>query len=139
MKTSTLFLVLFAAIIAAPAFGQAETTDTTPAAKPDFSRENLQRFVAEIPEPPKPDRKLRFYVGAVEFGAIGTRWRFNYLPFMTPLSGTRMGISQEMPDPFSLTGTVIATPRRAWRTQRQVNAEMRRIEQTERAKLRVAQ
>jgi hypothetical protein len=48
-----------------------------------------------------------------------------------------MRTTQEWPDPFSLTNTPIATPPRAWRTQRRIDAEMRRIEQTERAKIRV--
>ena len=127
MKTSTATLVLFAALAAFPADAQ-ET-------KPDYSRENLQRFVAAIPEQPKHERNVRFYLGAVEFGAMGQRWRFAY-PVM-PFSGTMLTTSRQWPDPFSLTGTAIATPRRAWYTQRKVNAEIKRIEKTERAKIRV--
>lgn len=130
MKTS---LTMFLAFIALTAAAQEEQPDV----KADYSKPALQRFVASIPEPPKRDHNVHFYVGGVEFRALGARYRFNYLPIMAPLSGTRLGITQEWPDPFALTGTAIATPRRAWRTQRQVDAEMKRIEKTERAKIRV--
>lgn len=129
MKTTIAIFALFAATTLA-----AQETAT----KPDYSKPGLQRFVLSIPEAPPPrDRNVRFHVGAIEFGAIGTRWRFNYLPIMAPLSGTRMAVTREWPDPFSLTGTAVATPKRAWRTQRQVNSELRRIERSERAKIRV--
>ena len=125
MKTS--LFVLFAALIALPALAQEEP-------KPDFSRENLQRFVATIPEEPQRERRIRFYWGAIELNALGQRWKVS--PVM-PFSGSIMRTTQEWPDPFSLTNTAIATPPRAWRTQRQINSEMRRIEKMERAKLRV--
>src|SRR5687767_7832866 len=93
----------------------------------DYSRETLLRlFVQE--EPPRRTGDVQFHVGAIEFGALGTRWRFNYLPIMMPLPGTRFTTTREWPDAFALTNTPIATPPRAWRTQRDVNAEMRRIE-----------
>lgn len=117
-------LVLFTAL---PAFAQEE-------AQPDFSRENLQKFVAAIPAEPERDRRIRFYWGAIEFSALGQNWRIS--PVL-PLSGSVMRTTQEWPDPFSLTGTAIATPRRAWYTQRKVNSELRRIEKMERAKIRV--
>jgi hypothetical protein len=132
MKTTTLAILI---LLGATAAG-AQEADPAPA-KPDYSKESLQRFVLSIPEPPKRERNVRFHIGAIEFGAVGTRWRFNYLPIMMPLSGTRLGVTREWPDPFALTGTVIATPRRAWRTQRKVDAELRRIEKSERAKIRV--
>ncbi|HUR81471.1 MAG TPA: hypothetical protein VM733_11945 [Thermoanaerobaculia bacterium] len=132
MKTKiALILLLAATSLSAQEQSSTETT------KPDYSKPSLQRFVLSIPEPPKRDRNVRFHVGAIEFGAIGTRWRFNYLPIMTPLSGSRLGVTQEWPDPFALTGTIIATPKRAWRTQRKVDAEMKRIEKSERAKIKV--
>jgi hypothetical protein len=135
MKTKIAILVLLAATSLSAQENESATDTTT---TPDYSKPGLQRFVLSIPEPPPPrERNVRFHVGAVEFGAVGTRFRFNYLPIMAPLSGTRLGVTREWPDPFSLTGTVIATPKRAWRTQRQVNAELRRIEKSERAKIRV--
>jgi hypothetical protein len=132
MKTTTLAILM---LLGATALG-AQESEPAPA-KPDYSKDSLQRFVFSIPEPPKRERNVRFHIGAIEFGAVGTRWRFNYLPIMMPLSGTRLGVTREWPDPFALTGTVIATPRRAWRTQRKVDAELRRIEKSERAKIRV--
>jgi hypothetical protein len=127
MKPSFAILVLLATL---PALAQEEP----PVVQPDYSREHLQRFVANIPEPPERVRDVYFHIGAIEFRALGTRWRFNYLPFMMPLSGTQLGITQTPPDPFSLTQTTIATPPRAWRTQRAVSAEMKRIEETEKQK-----
>ena len=124
---ATATLVILAALCTVPAFAQEEP-------KPDYSRENLQRFVAAIPEPPKPERRIRFYWGAIEFGALGQKWRF--AP-MLPLSGSGLRTTQEWPDPFALTGTQIATPKRAWYTQRKVNAELKRIEKMERAKISV--
>ena len=124
---ATATLVLLAALCTVPAFAQEEP-------KPDYSRETLQRFVAAIPEPPKPERRIRFYWGAIEFGALGQNWRF--AP-MLPLSGSGLRTTQEWPDPFALTNTQIATPKRAWYTQRKVNAELKRIEKMERAKISV--
>jgi hypothetical protein len=134
MKTMIAILVL----LAATGLSAQDQPQPEPApGQPDYSRPGLQRFVLSIPAEPKRERNVRFHVGAIEFGAVGTRWRFNYLPIMAPLSGTRLAVSREWPDPFSLTGTAIATPPRAWRTQRQVTSELRRIERSERAKIRV--
>lgn len=129
MKTSSAILVLLAALLAVPALAQEEQT------RPDYSRDSLQRFVMSIPVEPERDRNIRFYIGAVEFRALGTNWRL--LSPMLPFSGTRPTTNRELPDPFSLTGTSVATPMRAWRTQRQMNEERKRIEKTERAKVRV--
>ncbi len=124
MKTTLAMLILFATVVGAQE-----------APKPDYSRENLQRFVAAIPEPPKHERNFRFYWGAVEFTTLGQRFRVG--PMM-PFSGSIMRTTQEWPDPFALTGTIIATPKRAWHTQRKINSELRRIDRLERrAKIRV--
>jgi hypothetical protein len=70
--------------------------------------------------------------------ALGTSWQFDYLPqAFLPLSGTDTGVNQAWPDPFSLTGTAIATSPRAWRTRRELSRELERINATERAKVRV--
>jgi len=139
MKTTISILVLLAAVSlsAQEQQPQPQPQPAPAAAQPDYSKPALQRFVLSIPAEPKRERNVRFHVGAIEFGAVGTRWRFNYLPIMAPLSGTRLGVTREWPDPFALTGTAIATPPRAWRTQRQINSELRRIEKTERAKVKV--
>lgn len=122
-------LVLSALVLAVPAGAQEQEEEN----QPDYSRETLQRFVAEIPEEPKRDRNFRFYWGAIEFGAFGQNFRFS--PVM-PFSGSIMRTTQEWPDPFSLTGTAIATSPRVWRTQRRLNSELRRIERSERAKIK---
>jgi hypothetical protein len=101
----------------------------------DYSRDTLLRLFQAAAE--DYDQPIRYDRGAVEFRALGTTWRFNYLP-MRPLSGSWLTTAgREWPDPFTLTGTQIATSPRAWRTQRQINSELRRIEATERAKVRV--
>jgi hypothetical protein len=119
MKKASATIVFL--LLTTAAFGQENGT-------PDYSREAIQKLMLEVDvrEPEEPP--VRFHVGAIEFRALGTKFRFNYLPIMMPLPGTRLGVTQEWPDPFALTGTAIATPRRAWRTQRAVNAELRRID-----------
>lgn len=112
----------------------------TAAAQPanhDYSRDGLMRIFAGDPQGPQVEPPVRLHVGAVTFNAFGSDWRFNYLPLMMPLSGTELDVTQSWPDPFALTGTAIATSPRAWRTQRRINAELRRIEKLERARIRV--
>ena len=127
MRTTAILVLTL--VMSAAAGARAQAT------QPDYSRETLQRFVAAIPEEPERERRIRFYWGTVQFRALGQQWRFS--PALLPLSGSIMRTTQEWPDPFSLTNTPIATPMRAWRTQRRIDAEMRRIEKTERAKIRV--
>lgn len=129
MKTSAAILFLLTALSSLPAAAQEDET------RPDYSRENLQRFVAAIPQEPEREPRIHFYWGAITFNALGQRFRIG-AP-VAPLSGSIMRTTQEWPDPFSLTGTAIATPRRAWYTQRRVNSELKRIEKMERAKIKV--
>ncbi|HJQ36177.1 MAG TPA: hypothetical protein VKB93_03470 [Thermoanaerobaculia bacterium] len=130
MKTSPAILLFLTAALSLPAQESPPHIDASP--------ERLRKFVASIPEPPPPrPHKLTFRFGAIEFRAFGTRWRISYLPGLTPLAGTRMTTTREWPDAFALTNTAIATTPRSWHTQRQINAEMRRIEKTEMAKVRV--
>ena len=123
--------ILAAIVLALPAVAQEEPR------QPDYSQEALLQFVAEIPEPPKRERNVKFRVGGVEFRALGMDWRIMYLPLMVPLSGSAPRTNRGLPDPFELTGTAFASPPRTWQTQRRVKAEMRRIEKTERARIRV--
>lgn len=129
MRTSAILFLLF--------IGTAVAAQDAP--ETDFSKDTLMRLLAA--EEPRPERKPRvdFHVGAVDFMVRGSSFRFNYLPFMVPLSGSNPRTSMEMPDPFSLTNTSIASPPRVWRNRRAVNAELRRIERSEkvRAKIRV--
>ncbi|HEX8255033.1 MAG TPA: hypothetical protein VF846_17965 [Thermoanaerobaculia bacterium] len=110
--------------------GSAAAQEETP--RPDYSRDTLLRqFVAAAPE------ERPFYNrGGLEVRAFGTSFRMNFYPMMA-LSGSVRGTNQEWPDPFALTGTQVATGPRAWRTRRAMTAELRRIDATERARLRV--
>jgi hypothetical protein len=103
--------------------------------RPDYSKDTLLRlFVAAAEQ--ESENPIRYRRGAVEFRALGTSWKFNYLPMMA-FQGTLSGVSMELPNAFALTNTAIATSPRSWRTRREVNAELKRIEKTERAKIRV--
>jgi hypothetical protein len=105
--------------------------------RPDYSRESLLQMLHAQAEEEKKEPAVKYHVGAVEFRAFGSRWRFNYLPILTPLSGTRVGVTSEWPDPFSLSGTSIAISPRTWHTQREIDAEMRRINATEKKKVKI--
>ena len=129
MRASATILTLL--LIAGSAAAQQATN-------PDFSRDGLMRIFAGDPQEPQIERPVQHRLGAISFRAFGSDFRFNYLPLMMPLSGTELDVTQSWPDPFSLTGTAIATSPRAWRTQRQISAELRRIEKLERARIRVA-
>ena len=118
MKTSAAFLAI---LLCTAALGQ---DAPAPAGQPDYSKEAIQKIVLEM----EHAQRIRFRPGAVDFRALGMSWRFNYLPgLMLPLSGTRMGVTQEWPDPFALTGTVIATSPAAARRGREFNRELRKI------------
>ena len=125
MRASTAILALLLATSAA----------AQDAAVRDYSKDTLLRLFVDAGGQER-ENPIRYRRGAIEFRALGTSWRFNYLPMM-PLSGTMGGVTQELPDPFALTGTQIATPLRAWRTRREINSELRRIEAMERAKVKV--
>jgi hypothetical protein len=127
MRASATILALL--LIAGSAMAQ-DSDSTT-----DYSKDTLLRLFVNSAKQ-EGENPIRYRRGAIEFRALGTSWRFNYLPMM-PLSGTMGGVTNEWPDPFALTNTVIATSPRSWRTRRNVNAEMRRIEKSERAKIRV--
>ena len=126
MRTSATILALL--LVAGTAMAQDEP-------RPDYSRDHLLRlFVAASPE--EAQRSYRD-VG-VTVNAFGTSFRVHALPqLLMPLSGSALRTTQEWPDPFALTGTQIATSQSAWRTRRTINRELRRIELTQRARLRV--
>lgn len=108
--------------------GSAAAQESEPRAA-DYSRDTLMRlFVAASPDEPA----VRYRDGGLEIRGFGATWRAQYL---APLSGSTPGSG--WPDPFSLTGTQIATSQRAWRTRREVSRELRRIELTERARVSV--
>jgi hypothetical protein len=126
MRASTTFLTLI--LLVASTAAQAET-------RPDYSPAGLQRLFAGQPENTRDDDPLRFSYGVIDYRFRTTHLQFS--PALLPLSGTELRTTTVWPDPFSLTRTPIATSKRAWRTQRTLNAELRRIEKLERAKVRV--
>jgi hypothetical protein len=127
MLRTAFALALF--VVAGSALAQEERT------RPDYSRDSLLRlFVAAAED---YDQPIRYDRGAVEFRTLGTTWKFNYVPMMAFSGSVPTTYGRELPDPFALTGTQIATSPRAWRTTRQINSELRRIEMLERARVRV--
>lgn len=132
MRPSAALVALL--LLATPALAQDDD-------RRDYSRDTLLRLFADAGDEYEDDRAVRYRFGTVEFRALGTSWRLNYLPIMIPFSGSGPGFNGEitntLPDPFMLTNTPIATSPRAWRTQRERNAEMRRIERTERARIEI--
>ena len=130
-------LILAVLLAAGSSLWGQESGQETPAPKTDYSRDTLMRLFIEADKDAPP---IRYRRGMVEFHALGTDWHLSYLPFLVPLSGTGFGMNatyQSFPDPFALTHTQIATSQRAWRTRRNLKAEMRRIEKSERARLKV--
>ena len=125
--SATILAVLLLTASAAAQDSRAQTRD--------YSKDTLMRLFAEAAEQ-EGENPIRYRRGAIEFRALGTSWRFNYLPMMA-MQGTMNGVTMEVPDPFALTGTAIATGPRNWRTRREVNAELKRIEKLERAKIKV--
>ena len=103
---------------------------------PDYSRDALRRtFAMHVIElGPKPKPRVRFTFGAIEFRALGMDWRILYLPLAMPLSGTRTGVTQELPDPFALTNVALPGPRpyEIETAPRELKAELKRIERVTR-------
>jgi hypothetical protein len=136
MKRIGLFMLVLAFAVTAAAQDdiKQQPQQTQP---PDYSRNKLIQILAN--EPPKPaERKVDFGFGYVDFRALGMRWKVGYLPIMMPLYGSvpwaMNGAFGGMPDPFVQTGTEIPYTPRTWREIRDMNAELKRIERTERAK-----
>jgi hypothetical protein len=129
-------LVVFMLLIAAGAPAQDATQrvplaplDPPPSADdPDYSRDTLLRLFADAPEREEIDPRFRHSIGAVDFKALGMRWRIGYLPFFAPFQGSYLTTNREWPDPFTLTGTAYASPPRTWRRGREMSAELKRIE-----------
>lgn len=129
-KASATILALFLFCATAQAEAQS-TTRSDQQRRADYSRDTLTRLFVNT------GNDFRVEGDAVDFRALGTSFHVNIPRILAPLSGSVVGVTQTIPDPFSLTRTQIATSRRAWRTQRAVNAELRRIDASERARLRV--
>ena len=134
MKSLTLIVATL--LLAMTAVAQ----NTAPA--PDYSKERLLLLVhdAEI-DKPKVERGIQFGFGYVDFKSLGQRFRFNYLPLGIPFSGSEPWRSNDAwastPNPFELTGTTIPYAARTWTDRRAFSSELKRIEATERAKIKV--
>ena len=127
MKASATFLVLF---LAAGAFAQQ-------APKPDYSKEAVQQFVMSI-DVEEEQSPVTYFPDSIRFNALGTSWSFKPFPrLMMPLSGTQMGVTQQWPDPFSLSRTQIATTPRNWYTRRELQRELNKINKRLKATVRV--
>src|SRR5687767_11542422 len=116
MKASAAFLILF---LAASASAQQ-------APKPDYSKEAIQEFVMSIDV--EEESPVTYFPDSIRFNALGTSWNFHPFPrLMMPLAGTQMGVTQQWPDAFSLTGTQIAMTPRTWYTKRELKRELDKI------------
>lgn len=134
----TTFLALFAVLLATAAFAQQD--EQTPAPKPDYTRPTLIRVLSASEAPPPHPSAIEFDIGSVTFNALGTTWRFHYLPFLAPLPGSfsrGRGFGSDVPNAFELTHTELPYTPRTWHDQRELSKELQRIEKTERAKVKV--
>ncbi len=123
MKTLGVIALLLTTANAALAQDEPQTK------QPDYSRETLIRIFSNEPEREKVEARVRYSFGAIDFRAFGMRWRVGYLPFFMPFPGSMPWVNgQRWPDPFLLTGTEFATTPRTFRQQRNMNAELKRIE-----------
>ena len=101
MTRATLLLILFA--IAMPLAAD------EPRPKPDYSNEAMFRFAHYFVE--HRSGILDFdlgNLGAIDVYKYGVHGRFNYLPFLAPLLGTRLVDVATVPNAFALTNTRIA-------------------------------
>jgi len=102
MNRAALLLILLIA------FAMPLLADDAP--KPDYSVDALFRFSHDFVVHPRSaigDFDLG-NLGAINVYKYGVRGRFNYLPFLAPLLGTRLIDTATVPNAFALTNTPIA-------------------------------
>lgn len=129
----TTVFALAAVLIAGTLVAQQTTSQP-----PDYSRPTLLRILSDQPE--QQERKVEYPFGAVQIEGRHTRWLLGYLPFLVPLSGsvpTGRGLGSDFPNPFVLTHTEYPMTPRAWRDNRAMSRELRRIESEERKRAKV--
>lgn len=128
MRTNLALVLL--ALLAIPAFAQEA---------PNYSKDNLMRIFSVDIEKPKHEPRVTYEFGAINFTALGQRWRWSYLPFNAPLQGSRFNhvTQSSWPDPFTLTNTAIANRPGTYRERRARTAELRRIDRLTRRKAKV--
>lgn len=106
-----------------------------PTPDPDYSRDNLMRIFVVEEQMPENQPRIELGPGWIDFRALGMRWRFS--PLFAPLPGSELSETKSWPDPFLLTGTVIAQTPRTFRRNREVNAELRGLERRVKATTKV--
>ncbi len=138
MKPAAVFLAC--ALTAATAAAQSESlhisSTTSPPPPPDYSRAALLRITSTMVEPPPPqEKRVEFGLGYIVIKAMNIRFLFS--PFLAPLPGSVRRTNATIPDAFTMLGTEIPQTPRTWRSQRELNKEMRRIERTERERAKI--
>jgi hypothetical protein len=137
MKTAC--IAAFAALVTTAALAQ-QTESPSNAPAPDYSRPTLIRVLSADDSRPQRQSSIQFDVGSVTFNALGTTWRFDYMPFRAPLPGSfsrGRGIGSDIANAFELTHTELPYTPRTWRDNRALSKELQRIEKSERAKVKV--
>ena len=79
---------------------------------PDEGRAALVRSFSEVVQ--APPRHIEKHIGMVAINNGSTQIRVAYLPMLAPLSGSAIGVTQKLPNPFELTNTPIAMSRKQW-------------------------
>ena len=82
------------------------------AVQPDYSQDALLKWFHETVK--APSRHVENHIGDVVVTNGKTRIRVAYLPLLPPLSGSAIGVTQKLPNPFELTNTPIAMSRQQW-------------------------
>ena len=141
MKSLAAFVIVLTLACSVAAQEEPVSSPSTKPPEPDYSRAKLTQIFADQPPITPAEPNVQFHVGAIEFKALNMRWRVAYLPILMPLSGSvpwrANGAFGALPDPFALTGTEIAYGPRTWKQTRDMNAELKRIERSEKVKAKV--
>ena len=132
-KTASAVAAILFAATAAIAQDEPDVTTTAP----DYSKDTLIRIFAEA-ERDREEAALEHKLGMVYIQSKQFRIRFGYLPFFAPLPYARYNTTRQWPDPFVLTNTTIPMTARTWARHRGLSGELRRIERSERAKVKAS-
>ena len=134
MKHAPLFVIVLTLA------GSITAQELTNPPQVDYSRGKLIQLFANQPVKEPVEQRVQFGIGFIDFRALKLRWRLAYVPLM-PLPGSipwqNNGAFGALPNPFELTHTEIASPPRTWRQARDMSAEIKRIERSERIKAKV--
>jgi hypothetical protein len=82
----------------------------------------------QIDLPPRPEGRVQWHFGFVEFRALGMNWRVIYLPILMPLAGSGMQNAAKLPDPIALANAPAANAHPVvMETSAEVQREVRRV------------